>query len=196
MIETKQDSAVGRPPIHYGIDLDTTTPPSAVATPKLVPTPEQVNGPSTAAAPPPTKQAPTRPGSAAGSATGSTGSVTDREVRQIIESSAQKSKRETESEVAPSPKPKSTSCTQYSVFKLKDIMHKKPALVGPDSNRRPKQVGVLLLENLEEFYVQLVDKQAEFFAEQDQKIKELCGTLKKKSSRRNFYLNFFYVVEF
>ena len=123
------------------------------------------------------------------STAGSCVSASDREVRQILESKPYAANEEEEliapkaatpAVVAQKKEPiKSSSCTKYSIFSMSHVLPKKAEM---RDELLPQKVIVVLLEDLDEFYVQLANEVTEHFVEQDQNVKDLIRSMNRKKA--------------
>lgn len=122
------------------------------------------------------------------STAGSCVSASDREVRQILESKPDAANEQEELIAAKAATPavvaqkqptKSSSCTKYSIFSMSHILPNKAEM---RDELLPQKVIVVLLEDLDEFYVQLANEVTEHFVEQDQNVKDLIRSMNRKKA--------------
>lgn len=147
---------------------------------------------------------------------GSTTSATDREVRQIFESASKTTQEQqprcidtprevvevqqpmrTTTRVPHTPAPASMiKSSRYSAFSIKTLFPNEPQLRSSTSDATQTVVAVLV-DSLDEFYVQIVDEQSEKFAELDLMMRGFCANLnKKKLAKCNYFTSFLMLVNF
>lgn len=122
----------------------------------------------------------------------STTSTTDNEVGQILGSNTSQSAESKTPQEQSTPRESIIPVlkkTAFSIFSC-EIFPKKSQLL------QSKSVLMVLINDLDEFYIQILEDQVEFFVEQDLKMKEMCNEIKKKKPIKSLFkfhfINFYW----